>query len=32
MDEALQLQAEPAEADEHRCLVQSTSSIRVTCE
>jgi hypothetical protein len=32
MEEALQLQAEVVEADEHRCLPESTSSVRITCD
>ena len=31
MDEVLSLQAETEEADEYRCLVQSTSSITALC-
>ncbi len=32
MEEALQLQAEEAEPDQDRCLVDSTSSVGVACE
>jgi hypothetical protein len=32
MEEALQLQAEEVEMDEHRCLAESTSSVQYGCE
>jgi hypothetical protein len=31
MEEALQLQAEAVEADEHRCVIYSSSSTYRTC-
>ncbi len=31
MEEALQLQAEEVAMDQHRCLPESTSSVRIEC-
>jgi hypothetical protein len=32
MEEALQLQAEEAEMEQYRCLIDSTSSVRFDCQ